>query len=66
MQEVRQAVRAIPEDSPDPALYLARLPKQLHRKHFITGSIVYLDEGIRILQVAVDIVPEEYHSRWTD
>ncbi|CAG7555630.1 unnamed protein product [Fusarium equiseti] len=63
MQEVRQAIRAIPEDSPDPASYLARLAKQLHRKHFITGSIVYLDEGIRILQAAADIVPEEHHSR---
>ncbi|KAJ4130321.1 hypothetical protein NW768_007304 [Fusarium equiseti] len=63
LQEVRQAIAAIPDDSPDRALFLARLAKQLNRKHSTTGSIAYLDEGIRILQLAVDIVPEEHTSR---
>ncbi|KAM0233414.1 hypothetical protein ACHAPO_007108 [Fusarium lateritium] len=63
IQEVRRAVDDIPENSPDRPLYLARLAKQLSRKHSRTGAVVYLDEGIRLLRIAVDIAPYELPSR---
>ncbi|RBR09503.1 uncharacterized protein FIESC28_09834 [Fusarium coffeatum] len=63
IQEVRQVIADIPENSQDRALYLFRLAEQLNRKHSTTGSIAYLDEGIRILQLAVDVVPEEHPNR---
>ena len=63
IQQARQAIADIPENSQDRALYLFRLAKQLNRKHSTTSSIAYLDEGIRIIQLAVDVVPEEYLNR---
>ncbi|KAM0380172.1 hypothetical protein ACHAO7_012024 [Fusarium culmorum] len=63
IQEVQRAANAIPEDSPDRPIYLARLAKQLSRKHSTTGVIAYLDEGIRLLRIAVDTSPDELPSR---
>ncbi|KAL4727149.1 hypothetical protein ACLX1H_006050 [Fusarium chlamydosporum] len=63
IQEARRAVDAIPKNSPDRALYLTRIAKQLNKKHSATGAITYLDEGIRLLRIAVDVVPEDHPSR---
>ncbi|XEU99252.1 hypothetical protein FSHL1_004539 [Fusarium sambucinum] len=63
IREARQAADAIPKDSPDRPLRLARLAKQLNRKYSATGATAYLDEGIRLLRIAVDTSPDENPNR---